>query len=616
MTSSLISEVVSSSLLQRNIEGYVSSTGDTGNGYLVLGHLSDSYRFLVSQTGDFLTGGTDLDILSVSQTADIGDVRRVRVRGTAIFNEPLPDGCYWVLQLEVGANIVPFYFSPDYKGQQYSLDDLLCAVPAQNVTTEVKLSLGYSGNTPIEVVAPTIIVERLDFEENLETLTIGNRHPHPEARNVSFDAGPSPYPASISFDIWQDGATLDPNTLTMWLDGVKIYELQTSLEPLINFDLNTPSTGPALGVTLSPEFTSSYIQRPQDFKHRLRVKAQTFSGQTLEGSWAWTWRDVEPPSVAEVSARTDSSILVKFSEAVLLDTSVNGALNPENYAVLVNEGVGAYTPQVSGVARGTADNEVVVSFSEKLTFSSQYTLQVGAQVQDLAGNSIRDGDRTREFTSIPSTKSDCRRLDIYSMLPNMNRREDITEDLRKFCDVIQDWADQAFYSIDCFSDIYDVERAPIEFIDAMLFELGNPFGCVSLTDLEKRRLVPVLVSIYQQMGSNKGIENAIRFLLGIEVTVCPLVRRDSWILGRSLLGFDTYLGPEDGSPYFYTFKLVTDETLTELQKKQIRCIVDIMKPIHEHLYSLDFEEPQIESLWILEDETFGVLGETTLLNPP
>ena len=69
-----------------------------------------------------------------------------------------------------------------------------------------------------------------------------------------------------------------------------------------------------------------------------------------------------------------------------------------------------------------------------------------------------------------------RRFDLWSMLPKHNRRADATGDLQRFISCLQTVTDELLADVDSFTDIIDLERAPEEFVDSILMDLGNPFN--------------------------------------------------------------------------------------------------------------------------------------------
>lgn len=95
-----------------------------------------------------------------------------------------------------------------------------------------------------------------------------------------------------------------------------------------------------------------------------------------------------------------------------------------------------------------------------------------------------------------------------------------------------------------FLKIYDPDQAPAIFVELMLRNLGNPFNKVFLTLTQKRKLVKLLMRIYRQKGTARGIINAVRFLTGIIVDIIDPhgVAEDSWRVGESEIGLNTFVG--------------------------------------------------------------------------
>jgi phage tail-like protein len=191
------------------------------------------------------------------------------------------------------------------------------------------------------------------------------------------------------------------------------------------------------------------------------------------------------------------------------------------------------------------------------------------------------------------------------MLPRHNRREDTTGDLRKLILCFQEVLDHVLFEIDRFGEILDLERAPEEFVDLMLEEVGNPFPFV-LNDVDKRRLAAVLIELYRLKGTEKGLRNAVRFFLGIELGAITTYSGSPLILGESLLGVDWELGPSNRFA-LYAFEVHVPVVLTEEQRLRLRGLVLWSKPAHTHLAGI--VEPDVIVVldeWVLGDSDLGV----------
>ena len=112
--------------------------------------------------------------------------------------------------------------------------------------------------------------------------------------------------------------------------------------------------------------------------------------------------------------------------------------------------------------------------------------------------------------------------------------------------------------------------------DLILADLGNPFP-FELDVLGKRRLASVLVEMYRQKGTAKGITNAIRFFLGIDISAITPFNADTLTLGESELGVDWVLGPSDRFAR-YAFNVEVARILSALERRQLRAIVEYLKP--------------------------------------
>jgi len=233
---------------------------------------------------------------------------------------------------------------------------------------------------------------------------------------------------------------------------------------------------------------------------------------------------------------------------------------------------------------------------------------VVAGVTDVHGNPVLSPHNTTTFIGFRPSMPAARRFDLWSMLPRHNRRTDATGDLWRFIACLQEVVDLLLAEVDRYPDIFDLERAPEGFLDLILRDLGNPFP-FELDELGKRRLASVLVEMYRQKGTAIGIENAIRFFLGIDITAIMSFTGTTLVLGESELGIDWELGPSDLFAR-YAFDVEVDEPLSDTERQQIRAIVDYLKPAHTHF--VDLIEPGIPPTfdhWELGVSELGVESE-------
>jgi hypothetical protein len=117
--------------------------------------------------------------------------------------------------------------------------------------------------------------------------------------------------------------------------------------------------------------------------------------------------------------------------------------------------------------------------------------------------------------------------------------------------------------------------------------------------------------MYRQKGTAIGIENAIRFFLGIDITAITPFAGSTLILGESELGVDWELGPSDRFAR-YAFNVEVDVPLTNTERKRLRTIVDYLKPAHTHFVDLLEPSAPIEyDHWVIG---ISELGMTTDLH--
>jgi phage tail-like protein len=275
--------------------------------------------------------------------------------------------------------------------------------------------------------------------------------------------------------------------------------------------------------------------------------------------------------------------------------------------ILTPKGAPAVSVAVVGVS--IEGSVVLLTLDTEMTPDVLHEV-VAIGVTDLFGNAVLGPYDRASFAGFRPARPATRRFDLWRMLPKHNRRDDHTGDLFRFIACLQEVTDLLLADVDRWPDIFDLERAPEAFVDLILRDLGNPFP-FELDAMGKRRLASVLVEMYRQKGTAKGIQNAIRFFLGIDISAISPFNADTLYLGESLLGVDWVLGPSDRFAR-YAFNVEVARILTDRERKQLRAIVEYLKPAHTHFVDLvEPLPPVLPNHWEL-----GVsdLGETTDLH--
>lgn len=288
------------------------------------------------------------------------------------------------------------------------------------------------------------------------------------------------------------------------------------------------------------------------------------------------------PRVVGAQARELARVRVSFDRAVLQDdpNAETDALNPARY-VLTAASAPAVGASVIAVEPATSSAVDLLS-DVPLTPGASYQVEV-AGVRDAPADGAGAASGTALFTGFVPPRPAERAFDLYRLLPELNRREDTTGDLRRFLACLQEVTDLVLVDIDHFTDILDPDIAPERFLDRMQGELGDPFA-FDLSVVDKRRLLNVLVAMYREKGTARGIINAIRFFLGLEVEITSYAG-EALFLGESLLGEDWVLGP---STLFaaLAFEIVSPRLLTAEERRRLRQIVDYLKPAQTHFARL------------------------------
>lgn len=296
---------------------------------------------------------------------------------------------------------------------------------------------------------------------------------------------------------------------------------------------------------------------------------------------------VEAPRVVGAHARELARIRISFDKAVQQEdpNGESDALNPARYVLsaVSAPAVGVLAVAVEPVTGFAVD----VLADAPLTPGATYRVDV-AGVLGTSADSAGATNGSASFTGFIPPRPAGRVFDLYRLLPEINRREDTTGDLRRFFACLQEVTDLVLVDIDHFTDIFDPDIASERFLDHMRGELGDPFAFdLSITD--KRRLLNVLVAMYREKGTARGIANAIRFFLGLEVEITAYAG-EALVLGESLLGEDWVLGP---STLFaaLAFEIVCPRVLPVEERRRLRQIVDYLKPAQTHFVRLVEPKP-------------------------
>lgn len=422
-------------------------------------------------------------------------------------------------------------------------------------------------------------------------LVVINRSPEPNEMGVPIDT-------TLELEIVDLGpAGIDVPATRVFVDeelafdGAVSSPFQSGFDgPLASFTRGADS----LRLVLHPVEPFSSLAAPV-----VRLVSSSKDGVSLDLSYPFTIKDRTAPRLLAAQATAQKVVRVAFDEPVALPVGWRF-----EFAALAGPAVPL------GVVSATVDGSVVeLALDTEMTPDVEYEVTAFG-VTDHYGNAILAPYNRTRFTGFRPARPPTRRFDLWQMLPKHNRRDDETGDLRRFVVCLQEVTDLLLADVDRFPDIFDIERAPEDFLDCILFDLGNPFP-FDLTTLARRKLAAILVEMYKQKGTAKGIRNAVRFFLGIEITAISQLNATALVLGESELGVDWELGPSDRFAR-YAFNVEVSRLLAETERKQLRAIVDYIRPAHTHFVDLlepsDFVPSGYWDLGISE------LGISTALN--
>lgn len=424
-----------------------------------------------------------------------------------------------------------------------------------------------------------------------------NLYPEPDEEEVPLDA-------SIVIDVFDSSGTAPgASDIEITVDGVVAFTGGAFTAGFL---------GAGSAVTLLDAATRRVVIDPTaDFDSSALIDVQVESG-TLTDSWSFIAADTTSPELDDALATEKQVIRVTFSERVYATgTGTTSALRPGNWTLtrLSTYAVAAEVVAVTAVSESVFD----LTMDIPLTFGASYRVTAAATITDLRGNTMAAApDNAVTFAAFNPVIPEGRRYQLWDFIPEKNKREDRTRDLYKFIHVLQESLNLVLHEIDRMADILDPDLAPEDHIDAMLADLGNPFR-FDLDLADKRRLLGVLVAVYQLKGTKPGIVNVIQFLLGLTIEVESIVGT-SWTLGEDFLGVDTYLGSSD--PYtLYSYQIVSPVTLTAEQRSRIRYVAEYMQSAHEHLIRIVEPETEVEDFDIDHVELgYSALGETFILH--
>jgi phage tail-like protein len=527
------------------------------------------------------------DEVSVTQDAAITTETflrpRVHLRGPSVAP---PSGVRWLFEALVEGTVV-LSLPVDRERDVFDLH-----LPLSHLvgTAEVALRLNVVGLADVaELELPAAYVDAIAALETEGPLLV-NRVPGPGERGV-------PHDSTIQFDLCHtDAAGISSGATEVYVDGV-LALVGGVFQP--SFDgadsaITTRDGGRTLRVVVDP--TNAFLS---DRIVVVRVVGMTNDGLPIDVTYSFVAGDATAPQIADVTSPEENVVRVELLEPVrqVSAASADDALNPANWEVVLVEGPPAAAPYRAGAGvwvevtavRSIAPDVVELVTDIPMTAGATYRV-IGTSVEDLSGNAMVAPNNSALFLAFEEVKLG-RRFRLIEKIQPFHVTADATGDLRKFFWCLQEPLNLLFRRIDRWTDILDPDVAPEPYLDAMLVELGNPFTFALEVD-DKRRLVRILVSIYRAKGTAQGIIDAIRFFLGLEVTI-NYPGFEGALLGDALLEEDWVLGGEPRDAY--TYEILAPVSLSGEERARITEIAEYMQVAHEHLVGIvEPEAPPLE----------------------
>ena len=538
----------------------------------------------------------------IAQTADVTGIKAIRATVITHGATTMPPGATWRLSLLIdGAAVV----SRTLDARSIVLTDLAANLHGAGLSGDhdIAFELAIVGGTgPYEAELPGCAVDAVIADDTGVELEIINRNPEPEETGVAV-AGPFLFHLESSLG----SADPDINRTTVTVDGVVVC-LNGTFQAGWTSSSRTATASDGWAFELVPTTPLS-----PSATHTIAVMSALIGGPDaqLSASWSFSTVDTVAPTVTEAYALREKQVRVTFSETVVQAdaTAENDALNPANYTIELVGGWPAVTPSVVSVETDGLDR-VILTFDVHMTRRATYWVTV-SNVEDLHDNEVADPTNTALFIGYSFPAPSDRDFDLYQKWVTADQKaQDAAQhtngdpgDLKILFMIWQEPIDLLLGIIDKLSDIYDPDLAPEAFVDLMLIEMGNPFD-FPLSEIEKRKLVQILVPIYQSKGTGPGIVDAIRLFMGIEVTLnvyawSPVGLDEAhfdvdWILGSS--------DPQD----LLTFQVLIPQVLTSAERSKMSQIIDYMMDAREFFVLLEPADIVTPDHWQMNYSQFDV----------
>lgn len=414
-----------------------------------------------------------------------------------------------------------------------------------------------------------------------------NRDPAPDEVDV-------PLTSTIILELFDPGVAGVSRVATrVWVNGALAFDGNAAPEIASLFG------GPRASVTETADALRLTLDAVAPFASEavtvVRVVSQTKDAAgSVDETYSFRGEDHTAPRLVAAVATSPRSLRLGFDEPVFVAGGATVSITARS----------APAVPVAVVEARAAGTVVDLTLSTEATPDAVYRVKA-IGISDAHGNACTAPFDEVDIVAFRPARPAARRFDLWSMLPKHNRRADVTGDLARFVACLQEITDLLLAEADRFPDVFDLERAPEPFLDLILRDLGDPFP-FELDTIGKRRLAAVLVEMYRQKGTAVGVKNAVRFFLGVDIDAITPLAAAALVLGESELDHDWELGPSDRFAR-YAFDLKVARVLSPKERRQLRAIVEYLKPAHTHFVNLvePLPPPSFDD-WELGESLVGV----------
>jgi phage tail-like protein len=487
-------------------------------------------------------------------------------------------------------------------GRTHTLTDIAIPVVIDPSAFTV-LFLLYLDGTPGEydVELPGVYVDMSTSANAGFTPQVSCRYPSPNDTAVE----ESPTIRFLAFDLDLTGLT----SVIVSVDGSVVAEFSGT--DALTLAVIAPGWS-ASGVSGASSAAQYMLHRGTPFESEQTVAVDVLvstATSTSAFSWLFTIADTAGPRVVSAVASSVYEVSVEWNEPIA-DASLDASL----FTLALESDPPAHVPNVLDVRRDsdpTRPTWIVLTLDQPATPGATYRVTASGVVTDALGNAVESQYASATFDAYLSPLTPANRLlSLYQELPAAERDTDQFGELKLFCDVL----DEGLRALAVVADDWplvtaDPDTALEPWLDAILWELGNPFEWLPMDIRTKRLLARWMHALVALKGSGLGIRAAIRLLLGIETQV-HVYGVGLALLGDTVLGETFVLGTDDEDDLF-TFWVIVDAQLDAETRSYMNRIIDIMKVAHERHLIIEPGTVFVPDHWSLG---FSDLGTETELH--